>query len=215
MSAIVLRTIGQTSSRNSVPHWDDCLRPIAGRGRMAAAASVQSVRTRPEAASDSCEQFLSTLGSHRCGNGKATGSGLDSSFGMQMAERPQDRNASHRSLGSASPTGIPNCGFAGGMQFEKPVCRKTLLSRAFSQELLIRKYIELIRELGRFPIEGDLAHKHMADKLFPDRNAFSRLGRKRTRCLAYWSTVGQMKATRTLYRCADASSRQIPRSLTS
>jgi len=52
------------------------------------------------------------------------------------------------------------------------------LSRAFSQELLIRKYIELIRELGRFPIEGDLVHKRMADKSFPNRDAYARLGRK-------------------------------------
>lgn len=52
------------------------------------------------------------------------------------------------------------------------------LSRAFSQELLIQKYIELIRELGRFPIEGDLVHKRMADKSFPNRDAYSRLGRK-------------------------------------
>ena len=57
------------------------------------------------------------------------------------------------------------------------------LSRAFSQDVLIQKYIELIRELGRFPIEGDLAHKRMADKSFPNRNAYSRLGSKLQRAV--------------------------------
>ena len=52
------------------------------------------------------------------------------------------------------------------------------VSCAFPQEVLIQKYIDLIRELGRFPIEGDLSRKRMADKSFPNRDAFARLGRK-------------------------------------
>jgi hypothetical protein len=47
--------------------------------------------------------------------------------------------------------------------------------------LLIKKYIELIRELGRFPIEGDLVHKRIADRSFPNRDAFNTLGGKRQR----------------------------------
>ena len=57
-------------------------------------------------------------------------------------------------------------------------CQANSLSQAFSEESLIQKYVDLIRELGRFPIEGDLVHKRMADKSFPNRDAFSRLGRK-------------------------------------
>lgn len=56
------------------------------------------------------------------------------------------------------------------------------MSTSFSQELLIQKYIQLIRELQRFPIEGDLVHKRMADRSFPNRDAFNRrLGTKSER----------------------------------
>ena len=55
------------------------------------------------------------------------------------------------------------------------------MARSFGDELLIKKYIELIRELGRFPIEGDLIHKRIADKSFPNYKAFGRLGGKRQR----------------------------------
>ncbi len=46
---------------------------------------------------------------------------------------------------------------------------------------LIMKYIELIRELGHFPVEGELAIKRKADKSFPNRDAFSQLGSKQDR----------------------------------
>jgi len=55
------------------------------------------------------------------------------------------------------------------------------MARSFGRELLIKKYIELIRELRRFPIEGDLVLKRIADKSFPNRNAFNALGGKRQR----------------------------------
>ena len=55
------------------------------------------------------------------------------------------------------------------------------LSSAFSTDFLITKYIDLIRELGRFPIEGDLAIKRREDKTFPDRGAFYSLGLKAQR----------------------------------
>ncbi len=52
------------------------------------------------------------------------------------------------------------------------------MARSLGGELLIKKYIELIRELRRFPIEGDLVHKRMADRSFPNRDAFNMLGGK-------------------------------------
>jgi hypothetical protein len=55
------------------------------------------------------------------------------------------------------------------------------MARSLGHELLIEKYIELIRELQRFPIEGDLIHKRIADKSFPNRDAFNALGGKRQR----------------------------------
>ncbi len=58
-----------------------------------------------------------------------------------------------------------------------------LLSAPFSKELLIEKYISLIRELGRFPIEGDLVRKRDDDKTFPNRGAFKSLGSKAQRAV--------------------------------
>jgi len=48
----------------------------------------------------------------------------------------------------------------------------------FSEELLVKKYIELIRELGRFPIAGDLLKKRLTDNTFPNAKAFHRRGSK-------------------------------------
>jgi hypothetical protein len=55
------------------------------------------------------------------------------------------------------------------------------MARSLGPESLIKKYIELIRELGKFPIEGDLVHKRLADKCFPNRDAFNALGGKAQR----------------------------------
>src|SRR5437867_12832429 len=46
----------------------------------------------------------------------------------------------------------------------------------FSEELLIKKYIELIRELGRFPIAGDLLRKRRMDNRFTNARSFHRRG---------------------------------------
>lgn len=57
-------------------------------------------------------------------------------------------------------------------------CAPNALSASFSDDFLIQKYIELTRELGRFPIEGDLMVKRRSDTTFPNREAFARLGNK-------------------------------------
>jgi hypothetical protein len=59
--------------------------------------------------------------------------------------------------------------------------RPNLLSVATPDEVLIAKYVGLIREFGRFPIESDLLLKRQNDEGFPDRGVFSRLGSKRER----------------------------------
>jgi len=47
--------------------------------------------------------------------------------------------------------------------------------------LLIIKYIELIRELGHFPIDGELKLKRKKDKNFPSDKTFNQLGLKQER----------------------------------
>jgi len=47
-----------------------------------------------------------------------------------------------------------------------------------SDEALIEKYIELARELGRFPIQGEIRRKAKTDQSFPHHGAFNRFGGK-------------------------------------
>jgi len=75
-------------------------------------------------------------------------------------------------------------------------CEPNSLSTSFSEEFLIQKYVDLTRELARFPIEGDLMVKRRGDRTFPNRDAFSRLGNKSERTakiLAYCRTHDEFK----------------------
>lgn len=47
-----------------------------------------------------------------------------------------------------------------------------------SDEVLIEKYAGLARELGRFPIEGEIRRRARSDPSFPHHGAFSRFGGK-------------------------------------
>ena len=49
----------------------------------------------------------------------------------------------------------------------------------FSDEFLLAKLCELIRELGHFPVEGELRLKSNRDKTFPTSHVFGRLGNRR------------------------------------
>jgi len=51
----------------------------------------------------------------------------------------------------------------------------------FSTDSLIKKYIDLIRELGHFPLEGDLRVKRHRDNTFPSHGSFNSLGSKTQR----------------------------------
>ena len=48
----------------------------------------------------------------------------------------------------------------------------------FDESLLIEKYIELIRELGRFPLHSELSLKTNNDPSYPSMSPFRRLGRQ-------------------------------------
>jgi hypothetical protein len=52
-------------------------------------------------------------------------------------------------------------------------------NEAYSKELLIEKLIALCRELGHFPVSGDLRLKAHDDAGFPSDHPFRRLGSKR------------------------------------
>jgi hypothetical protein len=52
---------------------------------------------------------------------------------------------------------------------------------AYASELLIKKLIELIREIGKFPTDGELRLKTNNDKTFPSEKAFRRIGNTQER----------------------------------
>ena len=56
--------------------------------------------------------------------------------------------------------------------------RNTMQGR-FADEDLLRRYAELVRELGRVPVKGDLLLKRCSDPSFPNEKVFQRLGSKK------------------------------------
>jgi|WetSurMetagenome_2_1015567.scaffolds.fasta_scaffold01252_12 hypothetical protein len=60
-------------------------------------------------------------------------------------------------------------------------CQPNEFITAYDSDILITKYIELIRELGHFPVEGELRLKKINDNKFPSDKAFYQLGSKRER----------------------------------
>lgn len=53
-----------------------------------------------------------------------------------------------------------------------------LLQTKASDEVLIEKYIHLARQLGRFPVDGEIRRKAREDSSFPSHSVFSRFGGK-------------------------------------
>ena len=53
------------------------------------------------------------------------------------------------------------------------------LAIALSTDLIIEKYIELIRDLGRLPLDGEVRRKGKQDSSFPSHGVFARMGGKR------------------------------------
>jgi hypothetical protein len=52
------------------------------------------------------------------------------------------------------------------------------LQESYDEKFLIDKLISLIRELGRYPVTGDLRLKAKRDNTFPSHNVFNRIGKK-------------------------------------
>ena len=48
------------------------------------------------------------------------------------------------------------------------------LQEAYAEELLVQKYAEIIQELGRIPVKGELRLKRRKDPSFPNEKTFAR-----------------------------------------
>ena len=65
------------------------------------------------------------------------------------------------------------------------------MQEAFPDDYLLEKFIELMRELGRFPVHGEVRLKSRRDADFPNHGTFARLGSKQLlaeRIVAYCET---------------------------
>jgi hypothetical protein len=87
----------------------------------------------------------------------------------------------------SSETGVrksdwyPNLWLRWGDAIIEAGCQPNDFISAYDTDFLITKYIELIRELDHFPIEGELRIKHNTDKNFPSHSGFAQLGKKHER----------------------------------
>src|SRR6202007_1163351 len=52
------------------------------------------------------------------------------------------------------------------------------LQKRTPDDEIIRRYISLVRELGKFPVVGEIRRRARADKSFPNHQAFDRFGGK-------------------------------------
>jgi len=75
----------------------------------------------------------------------------------------------------------PNLWLRWGDAIIEAGCQPNEFNSAYDKKHLIKKYIELIRELGHFPIEGELRNKNENDKTFPSHSGFAKLGNKQER----------------------------------
>ena len=75
----------------------------------------------------------------------------------------------------------PNLWLRWGDAIIEAGCQPNEYIASYDTDFLIIKYIDLIRELDHFPIEGELRIKNKTDKSFPSHTAFSQLGSKQER----------------------------------
>ena len=75
----------------------------------------------------------------------------------------------------------PNLWLRWGDAISEAGCVANNFITAYDTDFLISKYIDLIRELDHFPIEGELRIKGKTDKNFPSHSGFSQLGSKQER----------------------------------
>jgi hypothetical protein len=75
----------------------------------------------------------------------------------------------------------PNLWLRWGDAIIEAGCQPNEFMAAYDTNYLITKYIELIRELGHFPIEGELRIRKKINEDFPSHSSFSQLGSKQER----------------------------------
>jgi hypothetical protein len=73
-----------------------------------------------------------------------------------------------------------------------------------SDEALLEKYVAYTRELGRFPVEGELRRKAREDRTFPSHSTFNRFGGKAKLVDAVAAHCCQTRASEDVLSLCDA-----------
>lgn len=72
----------------------------------------------------------------------------------------------------------PHCWLRWGDALQEAGFVPNKFQTAFDQEMLLEKFVGFIRELGHFPIHGEVRRKSKQDPMFPSHTVFDRLGGK-------------------------------------
>jgi hypothetical protein len=88
------------------------------------------------------------------------------------------RQAFERTTGVKMSEWYPHIWLRWGDALAEAGYAPNLLQTKASDEFLIEKYIGFARELGRFPVAGEIRRKARADESFPSHSVFSRFGGK-------------------------------------
>lgn len=92
--------------------------------------------------------------------------------------QPPGRQAFERTTGVKQSDWYPHIWLRWGDALAEAGYAPNLLQTKTSDEVLIEKYIGFARELGRFPVEGEIKRKAREDQSFPSHSVFSRFGGK-------------------------------------
>ncbi|MHB1272257.1 MAG: GIY-YIG nuclease family protein [Rhodanobacter sp.] len=89
------------------------------------------------------------------------------------------RTKFERETGIKMSDWYPHCWLRWGDALIEAGLSPNKLTTATSDETIIKKYIELVRELGRLPVDGEMRIREKSDSTFPSHSTFARIGGKR------------------------------------
>jgi hypothetical protein len=92
--------------------------------------------------------------------------------------QPPGRQSFARTTGVKMSEWYPHIWLRWGDALAEAGYPPNLLQTKASDAVLIEKYIGLTRELGRFPVEGEIRRKAREDPSFPSHSVFNRFGGK-------------------------------------
>ncbi|HEX2881991.1 MAG TPA: GIY-YIG nuclease family protein [Polyangiaceae bacterium] len=92
------------------------------------------------------------------------------------SDRGPGREVFERETGIKQPEWYPHIWLRWGDALAEAGYAPNSLQTRMSDDIVIQKYIELVRELGRLPVEGERRRKARTDKSFPSHRIFDRFG---------------------------------------